>query len=151
MTDNTPNDPNQPGHQNPQGQPGYPPQGGAQQGGAQQPYGSAPQAYTPGSNETTGGSKPPSKGMAIAGFVLSFFGLLAIVGLILNIISFRRFGRAGQPRGLSLAGIIISIVVIIITVIGIIALIASASVLLQQCADLGPGTHVVDGVTYTCS
>lgn len=145
MTDNTPNDPNQPGYQNPQGQPGYPPQGGTPQ-----PYGSAPQAYTPGSNETTDGSKPPSKGMAIAGFVLSFFGLLAIVGLILNIISFRRLGRAGQPRGLSLAGIIISIVVIIITVISIIALVAAFAYGTQICEGLGSGPQVVDGVQVTC-
>jgi hypothetical protein len=144
--DNNPNHPNQPSYGDQQGQPSYPGQGGAQQS-----YGSAPQSYNPGPNETSDGSKPPSKAMAITGFVLSFFGLLAIVGLVLNIISYKRFGRAGQPRGLSLAGIIISIVVIIITIVGIIVAIAGFTALIQQCADLGPGTHVVDGVTYTCS
>lgn len=147
------NDQNQPDNQNPPSYPGQPAQpdqqGSPYQGGAQQPYGSAPQPYSPGQNDPATG-KPPSKAMAITGFVLSFFGLLAIVGLILNIISFRRFGRAGQPRGLSLAGIIISIVVIIVTVIVLIVTIAGVALVLQQCGDLGPGTHVIDGVTYTC-
>lgn len=83
--------------------------------------------------------------------MLSFFGFLAIAGLIMSTISFRRLGRAGQPRGLSLAGIIISIVVLLLTLAFIIAAIVGASTLLETCADLGPGTHVVDGVTYTCS
>jgi hypothetical protein len=142
---NQPNQPNQPSYGDQQGQPSYP-----SQGGAQQSYGSAPQSYNPGPNETAGGSKPPSKAMAITGFVLSFFGLLAIAGLILSIISYRRFGRAGQPRGLSLAGIIISIVVLILTIIGIIAFVAALSYGLEMCNDLGSGTHTVDGVAVTC-
>ncbi|GAA0964899.1 DUF4190 domain-containing protein [Frigoribacterium faeni] len=147
------NDQNQPDNQNPPSYPGQPAQpdqqGSPYQGGAQQPYGSAPQPYSPGQNDPATG-KPPSKAMAITGFVLSFFGLLAIVGLILNIISFRRFGRAGQPRGLSLAGIIISIVVIIVSVFSIIALVAAFSYGLEMCNDLGSGTHNVDGVQVTC-
>ena len=142
---NQPNQPDQPSYGDQQGQPGYPGQGGAQQS-----YGSAPQSYDPGPNQNADGSKPPSKAMAITGFVLSFFGLLAIVGLVLNIISYKRFGRAGQPRGLSLAGIIISIVVIIITIVGIIVFAVSITAVISACADLGPGTHVVDGITYTC-
>jgi hypothetical protein len=93
----------------------------------------------------------PSRGFEIAGFVLSFFGFLAIAGLIMSTISFRRLGRAGQPRGLALAGIIISIVVLLLTIAFIVAGIVGASALVGACQDLGPGTHVVDGVTYTCS
>ncbi|ROS52450.1 hypothetical protein [Frigoribacterium sp. PhB118] len=121
--------------------------GGQQYGGQQ--YGGAPQA--PGAGPDGGAVQRPSRGFEIAGFVLSFFGFLAIAGLIMSTISFRRLGRAGQPRGLSLAGIIISIVVLLLTIAGIIAAIVGASTLLETCADLGPGTHVVDGVTYTCS
>jgi hypothetical protein len=133
-------------HDGQQGQPGQ--QYGGQQYGGQQ-YGGAPQA--PGAGPDGGAVQRPSRGFEIAGFVLSFFGFLAIAGLIMSTISFRRLGRAGQPRGLSLAGIIISIVVLLLTLAGIIAGIVGATALVGACQDLGPGTHVVDGVTYTCS
>lgn len=107
----------------------------------------------PQQHEQYGAAQPnkPSRGFEIAGFVLSFFGLLAIAGLIMSTISFRRAGRAGQPRGLALAGIIISIVVLVVTVASIALAIAGISAVAETCADLGPGTHVVDGVTFTCS
>jgi hypothetical protein len=41
--------------------------------------------------------------------------------------------------------------VLVLTVAFIVAGVAGASALLETCQDLGPGTHVVDGVTYTCS
>lgn len=129
-----------------QGQPNQP-YGGQQYGGQQ--YGGVPQA--PGAGPAGGAVQRPSRGFEIAGFVLSFFGFLAIAGLIMSTISFRRLGRAGQPRGLSIAGIIISIVVLLLTIAFIVAGIVGASALLETCQDLGPGTHDVDGVTYTCS
>ena len=135
-------------HNGQQGQQYGGPQDGGQQYGGQQ-YGGVPQA--PGAGPDGGVVQRPSRGFEIAGFVLSFFGFLAIAGLIMSTISFRRLGRAGQPRGLSLAGIIISIVVLLLTLAFIVAAIVGASTLLETCADLGPGTHVVDGVTYTCS
>jgi len=122
-------------------------QQGQQYGGQQ--YGGVPQA--PGAGPDGRAVQRPSRGFEIAGFVLSFFGFLAIAGLIMSTISFRRLGRARQPRGLSLAGIIISIVVLLLTLVGIVVAIVGATTLLGTCADLGPGTHVVDGVTYTCS
>lgn len=121
--------------------------GGPQDGGQQ--FGGVPQA--PGAGPEGGAAQRPSRGFEIAGFVLSFFGFLAIAGLIMSTISFRRLGRAGQPRGLSLAGIIISIVVLLLTIAGIVAGIIGATALVGACQDLGPGTHVVDGVTHTCS
>jgi hypothetical protein len=41
--------------------------------------------------------------------------------------------------------------VLLLTLAGIVVAIVGATTLLGTCADLGPGTHVVDGVTYTCS
>jgi hypothetical protein len=114
-----------------------------------QQYGGVPQA--PGAGSAGGAVERPSRGVEIAGFVLSFFGFLAIAGLIMSAISFRRLGRAGQPRGLALAGIIISIVVLLFTIGAIVAGIVGVSGVVQACQDLGPGTHEVDGVTYTCS
>jgi Na+/proline symporter len=129
-----------------QGQDGQ--QHGGQQNGAPQ-HGGVPQA--PGTGPTGGAVERPSRGFEIAGFVLSFFGILAIAGLVMSTISFRRLGRAGQPRGLSLAGIIISIVVLLLTIGGIVAVVTGVSAVVEACQELGPGTHVVDGVTYTCS
>lgn len=121
-------------------------QNGQQHGGQQ--HGGMPQA--PGTGPDGAAVERPSRGFEIAGFVLSFFGIFAIAGLIMSTISFRKLGRAGQPRGLSLAGIIISIVVLLLTIAGIVAVVAGVSAVVDACQDLGPGTHVVDGVTYTC-
>jgi hypothetical protein len=122
-------------------------QGGQQYGGQQ--YGGMPQ--TPGFGPVGSTGERPSRAFEIIGFALSFLGFLAIAGLIMSTISFRRLGRAGQPRGFSLAGIIISIVVLLLILGGIIAAVIGISSLVEACQELGPGTHVVDGVTYTCS
>jgi len=107
---------------------------------------SAPQHH-----EQYGAAQPkPSRALEITGFVLSFFGILAIAGLIISIITFRRNKRDGRPRGLSLAGIIISIVVLLLTIASIVVTVAGVGAVLEACGELGPGTHVVDGVTYTC-
>ena len=124
-----------------------PGQDGQQHGGQQ--HGGMPQA--PAAGPAGGAVERPSRGFEIAGFVLSFFGIFAIAGLVMSTISFRKLGRAGQPRGLSLAGIIISIVVLLLTIGGIVAVVTGVSAVVEACQALGPGTHVVDGVTYTCS
>ncbi len=60
-----------------------------------------------------------TSGMAIAGFVLSFLGCLAVLGLIFSAIGHGECKRSnGQVKGegLALAGIIISIVMIVLCV-----------------------------------
>jgi hypothetical protein len=105
------------------------------------------------STPTSPGVPNPSttRGLAIAGFVLAFFGGFNIGGLVLSIIAFRRLSRSDQPRGLAIAGIVIAAA-------GILMLAAFGIVLgplfvhtIGICHDLGHGTHHVDGVTYTCS
>ena len=55
-------------------------------------------------------------GMAIAGFVLSFFGFLAILGIIFSTIGLSQTkNHKRKGRGLAIAGLIISILVLIIT------------------------------------
>jgi multisubunit Na+/H+ antiporter MnhB subunit len=89
--------------------------------------------------------------LAIAGFILSFFGGANIIGLILSIIAFRRAPREDRPRGLALAGIILSAAGIAILIVGF----SIAGPLLVHaitvCNDLGHGNHHVNGVTYTCN
>jgi hypothetical protein len=61
-----------------------------------------------------------TSGMAIAGFVLSFLGCLAILGLIFSIIGHNEIKQSnGQVKGegLALAGIIISIVMLVMCVL----------------------------------
>ena len=56
-----------------------------------------------------------SNGMAIAGFILSFF--IPLLGLIFSIIGLKRSKETNNGKGLSTAGIIISCVIMVITII----------------------------------
>ena len=56
-----------------------------------------------------------SNGMAIAGFVLSFF--IPLIGLIFSIIGLKRSKETNNGKGLSTAGIIISCITMVITII----------------------------------
>ena len=61
-----------------------------------------------------------SNGMAIAGFVLSFF--IPLLGLIFSILGLKRSNETNNGKGLSTAGIIISCITMVITlIIGIIS------------------------------
>jgi hypothetical protein len=79
-----------------------------QQPYGQQPYGMPPPGYGMGPGYS---GQTRTSGMAIAGFVLSFF--CALLGLIFSIIGYnecKNSGGAVTGGGLALAGIIISIV-----------------------------------------
>lgn len=82
--------------------------------GPGQPYGAyppAPPGYNYGPPAATG-----TNGMAIAGFVLSFF--CSLLGLIFSIIGLNQTKQRNQGgRGLAIAGIIISIVSILIAIV----------------------------------
>lgn len=90
----------------------------------------------------------PGKGLGIAGLIVAFFAPL--VGLILSIIGMSKSKKAGMSNGAALAGIIVSVIFMVIQVIVFIVIIAGTAAVVTKCNDLGPGTHVVDGVTYTC-
>jgi hypothetical protein len=56
-------------------------------------------------------------GLAIAGFVLSFFGILAILGIIFSSIGIAQTSKNKKKgRGLAIAGLIISVIVLIATI-----------------------------------
>ena len=95
--------------------------------------------------------KDPGKTMGIVGLVLSFFGLLSIAGLIVSIIARGKSKKAGYSNGLAVAGIIVSIVVLVISIVAIIIGGAAIVHVIQTCRDLGPGSHLVNGITYNCS
>jgi uncharacterized membrane protein len=87
--------------------------------------------------------------MGIAGLVLAF--LAPLIGFILSLIAMSKSKKAGMSNGLALAGIIVSVINMIAGLILIILLFGAGASVVQKCEELGPGTHTVDGVTYTCS
>ena len=65
------------------------------------------------------GAEKPANGLAIAGFVCSFF--FALVGLILSIVGLNKSRELqGSGRGLAIAGIVLSIVSMVLAAIMII-------------------------------
>ncbi|WP_435743145.1 DUF4190 domain-containing protein [Microbacterium sp. PMB16] len=105
-------------------------------------YAGGPSAYAPAP------PAPPGRTLAIVGLVLAF--LVSPVGLILSIVAAVKLGKAGAPKGLAIAGIIVGAVITIIWVIVIILMITVFAGLFAMCTELGAGVWEVDGVTYTC-
>ena len=92
----------------------------------------------------------PGKILGMISLITSLLGI-SLVGLILGIVGLKKSKNAGMKNGMALAGIILSIVGMVIGVILVIMLGLGTSSLVKKCQELGPGTHVENGVTYTCS
>lgn len=75
------------------------------------PINNGPSSVTPLPNETNG--------MAIAGFVCSFFGWVAILGVVFSAIGLSRANKSitRKGRGLAIAGLAISITSIVLNII----------------------------------
>ena len=91
----------------------------------------------------------PGRGLGIASLVTSLLGI-GLVGIILGSIGLSKSKKAGQKNGLALAGVIIGAIDTVATIIIISVFASIAGQLVQQCNELGNGTHVVNGVTITC-
>lgn len=91
---------------------------------------------------------PPGRVLSIIGLVLAF--IVAPAGLIVSIVALVKSNKAGQPKGLAIAGIVIGAVVTIFWIILLIVLFTVFAALFGMCAELGSGVWEVDGVTYTC-
>lgn len=105
----------------------------------------------PAAPQYTSGANPasyPGKGLGIAGLILAIF--LNVIGLIISIVARVQSSRAGFKNGPALAGIIIGIITTLGSIAIAVAVGAGIASLASHCADLGPGTHQVGGVTYTC-
>lgn len=105
------------------------------------PYGDASYAAAPVATD-------PGRTLGIVGLVLSF--VAAVVGLVVSIVALRRSRRAGFRNRFALAGVVVGGVVtllyVVLFAVGGLALGGVAA----KCSELGPGTHTVNGVTYTC-
>lgn len=56
--------------------------------------------------------------LSIVGFVLAFFGWIAVVGLILELVALNQIKRTGERgRNLAIAGVVIAIVMIILNIV----------------------------------
>ena len=106
------------------------------------------------------GADYPGKTLGIVGVVLSilgFFsgGFLSIVGLILGAVANGQSKAAGLKNGPAKVAIILGVISLVLGLILFIVAIAVAIPFFTQlaatCAELGPGVHEVNGVTYTCS
>ena len=90
----------------------------------------------------------PGRGLGIAGLIIDFF--VAPLGLILSIVAKVQSSRAGVKNGPATVGIVLGIIFTIGYVIAAIAIGAGIGALASECANLGSGTHTVNGMTYTC-
>lgn len=90
----------------------------------------------------------PGRTLGIVGLVLAF--VANVVGLVVSIVALRRSRRAGFKNGVALAGVVVgglsTLALVLAVGLGGLALGGVA----KKCQELGPGTHVVNGVTYTC-
>ena len=106
----------------------------------------------PGAPYQQAGAEDPGKTLGIVGLILSFF--TAVIGLIISAVALNRSKKAGFTNTPALVGIIIGALGTIGVIIAIIASVALFSAgmnnLAEVCRERGPGTHEVNGVTYTC-
>lgn len=93
----------------------------------------------------------PGKTMGIVALICSIVvAPLSVLWLILGIVSVVQSKKVGASNVPGVVAIIISALAIVATVIIIIVLVGAAVALGTTCADLGSGTHDVNGVMITC-
>lgn len=91
----------------------------------------------------------PGKTLGIVALILAFF--FQLIALILGFVALSQSRKAGAKNTPAVVAIILSIVFGLIWIIGVTIAILGIVAVASQCADLGPGIHELNGVTYTCS
>lgn len=92
----------------------------------------------------------PGNGLGIASLILSIVGV-HLIGIILGIIGLRQSKKAGHKNGLALAGIIIGIIGFVAVALFVSLVAYGGIALVAQCAELGTGSHTVNGAVISCS
>ena len=105
---------------------------------------------TPAPASVPSGRASTARGIGIASLIVAFFlQLPALVGGIIALVMSR---GVGEKNGFAVAAIIVSVILGIgWIVVGGLAIGGFFGAIYDRCAELGNGTHVVDGVTYTCN
>jgi len=107
-----------------------------------------PPVATP-TSTVTPAAVDPGKTLGIVSLILPFVGF-GLVGLILGIVARKKSAAVGIKNGFALAGIILGAISTFFGIIGFALIVGGIGSLASKCAELGNGTHTVDGVTYTC-
>ncbi len=109
-------------------------------------------SQTPAYAGNTAVAENPGKTLGIVALIASFF--ISLLGLILGIVALNQSKKAGFKNGPAKAAIILSIIFMVLTVIAIVLAVtlgaAAVNAAAEMCAELGAGTHEVEGITYTC-
>jgi len=124
-------------------------------------YQAAPPVNQPGYGQQQGyGTQPatvPGKTMGLVGMIISIVSFFVfpfvghVAGIIVSAIAKKQSKNGGVPKNTpATVGIILGIIGVVLSIIGIIVFVAIIAGVVAECGDLGPGTHVIDGVTYTC-
>jgi hypothetical protein len=90
----------------------------------------------------------PGRTLGILGLVLAPFA--GLVGLILSLVALRRSKRAGFTNRPAIAGAVVGGIATVAVFASIVIAAIAIGGVVDACRDLGPGQHVVNGVTYTC-
>lgn len=90
----------------------------------------------------------PGRTLGILGLVLAPFA--GLVGLILSLVALRRSKRAGFTNRPAIAGAVVGGIATVAVLASIVVGAIAIGGVVDACHDLGPGQHVVKGVTYTC-
>ena len=98
-------------------------------------------------------TEDPGHLLALIGILVSVFGF-ASVGTVLSVVAYVKSKNAGFKNTLAIWGIVVGAVLFILGTLAVIAFgyffIEIFGGIMQKCSELGPGTHVIDGTTYTC-
>jgi hypothetical protein len=131
-----------------------PPVGQNGQYGQQQPYGQGGQGGQQGYGQP---ATVPGKTLGLVGMIISIASFFIvpfighIAGIIVSAIARSQSKKAGVEKNTpATVGIVLGVIGVVLSIIGIIIFVVVIAAVVGQCGDLGPGTHVIDGVTYTC-
>lgn len=98
-------------------------------------------------------TEDPGHLLALIGILVSVFGFAA-VGTVLSVVAYVKSKNAGFKNTLAIWGIVVGAVLFVLGTLAVIAFgyffIEIFGGIMQKCNELGPGTHVVDGTTFTC-
>ena len=100
----------------------------------------------------------PGRVWGIVSLALAVLPLLQLVGLVAGIVGLVLSVRAGRRNWFAVAGILVSLLLIALAVTLIVSFAfsgyevfgGSVGSTVTVCSELGPGEHVVDGLTYRC-
>ena len=95
----------------------------------------------------------PGKTLGIVALIVSFF--FQLIALILGFVALSQSRKVGAKNTPAVVAIVLSIIFgigwIAVTIGLIVGGVGLFGGIIDQCAELGNGTHEVDGVTYECN